>query len=700
MAWTGVAGTGAGRVVACSLLALGVILPQKILADDKKDVEFYQLPTGEVVATGARRPSAEEKAAAEKHMIKTLGVRLSALGLERVNKALKEKGEKELSNEEAGVVPTGSEATASGAEAPMALPGSVDNSVLKYFPPVRSQGSLGSCSQFSSMYYTMTHMTAMVRDWDAKNGGDSYRFSPKWTYNVLNGGENVGTWQYDGYAIAQKHGVATWAEFPYDGDYRAWCLNAAVWRNAINVRADQTGRIPDVDTDAGLANVKQLLVNGYILNYSTYIYSWQSSAIKNDPSTTNDDAYVGQSIVASVNGTSGGHTMTIVGYNDDLWLDVDNDGFVDAGEKGALRIVNSWGTGWGMGGFGWISYNALRVRNAARTSEGVFWYDEAQWVTARSTYTPRLVAQFTMNHLKRNQLQVLLGVSATSSSTPTTYWYPNKILQNAGGAWAFNGGSTAVDGSFCLDFTDIVPTTSGMKRYFLRMSDSTSGDASILKAFKLMDVAKGSEIVYGAVPKTADAGYADSFLDYDVGGNAAPVAVVNATPTSGNLPLVVSFDGTGSYDPDGSIASYSWNFGDGSTAVGVTAAHTYSSGGNYTATLTVTDNAGAPSSSSVVISVIDPNVLNAPSGLSAKASSRTVTLTWTDNSNNETGFYIERGVKVKAGTTYTRVATVAADVKTYSETVSSGTYYYRVQAFNSVTGRTSAYSNVVSIRVR
>ena len=68
----------------------------------------------------------------------------------------------------------------------------MDNSTLRYFPPIRSQGSLGSCGQFSSVYYTLTHMTALARNWDAKSGGDSYRFSPKWTYNMLNGGENVG----------------------------------------------------------------------------------------------------------------------------------------------------------------------------------------------------------------------------------------------------------------------------------------------------------------------------------------------------------------------------------------------------------------------------------------------------------------------------------------------------------------------------
>ncbi len=69
--------------------------------------------------------------------------------------------------------------------------------------------------------------------------------------------------------------------------------------------------------------------------------------------------------------------------------------------------------------------------------------------------------------------------------------------------------------------------------------------------------------------------------------------------------IPVSFDGSASYDPDGSIVSYLWNFGDGSTTGGVSASHTYATAGIYTATLLVTDNAGATSTDSAIIQVIN-----------------------------------------------------------------------------------------------
>ncbi|MCA0239310.1 MAG: PKD domain-containing protein [Proteobacteria bacterium] len=85
--------------------------------------------------------------------------------------------------------------------------------------------------------------------------------------------------------------------------------------------------------------------------------------------------------------------------------------------------------------------------------------------------------------------------------------------------------------------------------------------------------------------------------------NQPPVAVLSATPTSGTLPLTVAFSAAGSSDPDGSIASYLWTFGDGATASGATASRVYSTAGSYTAQLTVTDNLGASSSKTVAITV-------------------------------------------------------------------------------------------------
>ena len=91
----------------------------------------------------------------------------------------------------------------------------------------------------------------------------------------------------------------------------------------------------------------------------------------------------------------------------------------------------------------------------------------------------------------------------------------------------------------------------------------------------------------------------------------------------------------------------------------------------------------------------------APSALTATVSNtNNVVLHWTDNSNNEIGFTIERAT-VSNGVTgaFAAIATVGANVVTYTDTaVAAGTYAYRVQAYSADT--TSAYSSVVSVTIK
>ncbi|WP_306549706.1 PKD domain-containing protein [Desulfobulbus sp.] len=83
--------------------------------------------------------------------------------------------------------------------------------------------------------------------------------------------------------------------------------------------------------------------------------------------------------------------------------------------------------------------------------------------------------------------------------------------------------------------------------------------------------------------------------------NKAPTAVTSAAPITGTIPLTVTFDGSPSTDSDGTIASYTWNFGDGSSASGKTVTHTYSTAATFTATLQVADDKGATGSAVTTI---------------------------------------------------------------------------------------------------
>jgi glucose/arabinose dehydrogenase len=98
--------------------------------------------------------------------------------------------------------------------------------------------------------------------------------------------------------------------------------------------------------------------------------------------------------------------------------------------------------------------------------------------------------------------------------------------------------------------------------------------------------------------------------------NAAPIAVVSATPTAGPPPLTVTFDGTSSVDPDGDSLTYLWDFGDGAPSeAGPFVAHTYASAGRYTARLAVDDGSDGRDSVAAVITVGNPpfGSINLPS---------------------------------------------------------------------------------------
>ncbi|MDD5264150.1 MAG: PKD domain-containing protein [Candidatus Bipolaricaulis sp.] len=85
--------------------------------------------------------------------------------------------------------------------------------------------------------------------------------------------------------------------------------------------------------------------------------------------------------------------------------------------------------------------------------------------------------------------------------------------------------------------------------------------------------------------------------------NAPPVpqaTVSDPTPYPGDT---VTFDASASYDVTGTIASYAWEFGDGSAGDGVTVTHIYAKGGSYTVTLTTTDDEGASSDTALTVTV-------------------------------------------------------------------------------------------------
>jgi chitodextrinase len=136
-----------------------------------------------------------------------------------------------------------------------------------------------------------------------------------------------------------------------------------------------------------------------------------------------------------------------------------------------------------------------------------------------------------------------------------------------------------------------------------------------------VQIASTSVTSYSSTGLAASSSYSFSVAAYDNAGNASsPSASVSATTPVclANLPPIanagldqtasmgtaVTFNGSGSSDPDGTITSYAWDFGDGASGTGSIVNHAYSASGSKTVTLTVTDNSGARTSDVAFVNVL------------------------------------------------------------------------------------------------
>ena len=155
--------------------------------------------------------------------------------------------------------------------------------------------------------------------------------------------------------------------------------------------------------------------------------------------------------------------MTIVGYNDDLWIDVNGNGRLDPGERGAFLVANSWGPNWGITG---LSGSPTSLSLEIGCSRGAFSGKSACGGSVQLlshllscegvSLFPQLVFQFNVSQTHRDQIKIMSGVSDTTKATPANY-FPSGALVYQGGNYEFNGAASNAQesGTFFLDLTDL-----------------------------------------------------------------------------------------------------------------------------------------------------------------------------------------------------------------------------------------------------
>jgi C1A family cysteine protease len=216
-----------------------------------------------------------------------------------------------------------------------ATPKSVDCS--QYCSPIENQGSLGSCTAQAGVglleYY---ENRAFGRFLDG-----SRLFLYKATRNLLQLAGDTGAWLRSTMSAMVLFGVPPEKYWPYqiaqfDDEPSAFCYSfARNYKSITYYRLD----LPGMSTDAVLKRVKLYLRFGYPSMFGFTVFNFGNEE--------GEFAFPGPD--ASV---KGGHAMVAVGYDDDREI---------GSEKGALKVRNSWGTGWGEGGYGWLPYKYVEA---------------------------------------------------------------------------------------------------------------------------------------------------------------------------------------------------------------------------------------------------------------------------------------------------------------------------------------------------
>ena len=352
------------------------------------------------------------------------------------------------------------------------LPSKVDNSQSEYFPPIKSQGSVGSCVAWAETYYqfSYTQNKKLNRTATYENS-----FSPLWTYNFTNFSDDIGSYDSATYSVLRNIGAPTIKNSPNITDPAKWTVTKEAFDEAQKYKLSSYSYISTGDGETPITNpkssnldtVKTALINGEVLTFSTHAaYGFTYGIIQKNSQIPENTKYAGQYIVPYLVSTRGGHRMTIVGYDDDIWYDINEDGKVQEGEKGAFKVANSWGDDWLNNGYIWISYDSINRTSSVNNSTVLSNRVRANCIDdiARISVKPvsdcsNINFEYTLSSKSRNDIKIkIIAKNKTTGSTYSSYSEPFETYSNyyVNNDYSFDGTKTEAKGTFTYDLNSIV----------------------------------------------------------------------------------------------------------------------------------------------------------------------------------------------------------------------------------------------------
>ncbi len=348
------------------------------------------------------------------------------------------------------------------------LPSSVDNSQSKYFPEIGNQKSLGSCVAWAQAYYQFTY--TMNKEMDVETTPEN-SFSPLFLYNNVNGAKDEGLSFDFAYNFMKYQGNVPLSLVPYnENDYLTWSPTEDVWTTSIKYRLkdyqvfDALGNEDSLITsadDPDLEPVKTALNNGDVLTFSTFVNSFNRVKLTKNANAPENDKYANEYVVSHITDIKGGHRMALVGYNDNIWTDINKNGNVDAGEMGAFKIVNSWGESYSNKGFIWVAYDALNDESVVEGAPEAPNRTNAMTSISRIDVEPYnatgdLYFKYTWNSANRHTTKAVVTgeLNGTIYSANVYAQYPITINR---GNCSYDGTTNSNDGTMVLALDNVFP---------------------------------------------------------------------------------------------------------------------------------------------------------------------------------------------------------------------------------------------------
>lgn len=304
------------------------------------------------------------------------------------------------------------------------LPVRVNNAATKYFPEIISQYGW-SCNQASSIGYVLTYELNLLRDLDASEWPNHYTQLFPWNFlNRCNSGNGVS--YFDTWEVVKAAGCPTFVEFPNYNDTRLWMSGYDRYYKSMKNRIVDNYSI-HVDTPEGLQKLKNFLYDHMDGSVQGGLANIQIASDGFHTKYTSEDSPDPHAPVITSFGIYVGHALTIVGYDDEIAVDINGDGRITNDEdingdgkvtmgdweKGALLLANTWGKGWGRDGFSYLSYSAV-TRDGY---QGGIWNKSVHVIKAVKEYEPVLTMKVVMDHTVRSTFRLLAGFSKDLEAT-------------------------------------------------------------------------------------------------------------------------------------------------------------------------------------------------------------------------------------------------------------------------------------------